>query len=123
MSFPPAQEAPTPTLPRKQGRELSAAPCQPPLRLRGRVGVGAWPNYAASRSRAAALIIAAPFSAFMMVGALVLVEVTAGITEASMTRKPSSPCTRRSLSTTAIGSLPMRQLQLAWYTVEPFALA
>jgi hypothetical protein len=30
-------------------------------------------------------------SAIMMVGALVLVEVTAGITEASMTRSPSSP--------------------------------
>jgi hypothetical protein len=28
----------------------------------------------------------------------VLVEVTAGITEASMTRNPSSPCTRNSLS-------------------------
>jgi hypothetical protein len=30
-------------------------------------------------------MIAAPFSAIMIVGALVLVEVTAGITEASMT--------------------------------------
>jgi hypothetical protein len=34
-------------------------------------------------------MIAAPFSAIMMVGALVLVEVTAGITEASMTLSPS----------------------------------
>jgi hypothetical protein len=31
------------------------------------------------------LIIAAPFSAIMIVGALVLVEVTAGIAAASMT--------------------------------------
>src|ERR1700739_309910 len=49
--------------------------------------------YAASTFRAAALISAAPFSAIMIVGASVLVEVTAGITEASMTLRPSRPCT------------------------------
>jgi len=38
-------------------------------------------RYAANLSRAAPLIIAAPFSAIIIVGALVLVEVTAGITE------------------------------------------
>src|ERR1700730_18415786 len=43
-------------------------------------------RYAAILCRAAPLIIVAPFSAIMIVGALVLVEVTAGITEASMTR-------------------------------------
>jgi len=37
---------------------------------------------AASRCRSTPLIIAAPFSTIMIVGALVLVELTAGITEA-----------------------------------------
>jgi hypothetical protein len=39
--------------------------------------------------------------------------VTAGITEASMTRSPSMPCTRNSLSTTLIAWLPIMQVQLA----------
>ena len=46
----------------------------------------------------------------MIVGAFLLVEVIAGITEASMTRKPSSPCTRDSSSTTAIGCEPIMYL-------------
>ena len=49
-----------------------------------------------------------------LVGAFVLVEVTAGITEASMTRRLSTPCTRRWSSTTAIACCPIMQLQLAW---------
>ena len=58
-------------------------------------------------------MIAAPFSAIMIVGALVLVDVTAGITEASMTLSPSSPCTLSSSSTTDIACLPIKQVQLA----------
>jgi len=47
--------------------------------------------YAANLWRAAPLMIAAPFSAIIIVGAFVLVEVTAGMTEASMTLSPSIP--------------------------------
>jgi hypothetical protein len=59
------------------------------------------------------LIISAPLSAIMIVGALVLVEVTDGITEASMTRNASIPCTRNSLSTTQFTCGPIMQVQLA----------
>jgi hypothetical protein len=48
------------------------------------------------------LIIAAPFSAIMIAGALVLVEVTAGMTEASVTLRLAIPCTRHPLWTTVI---------------------
>jgi hypothetical protein len=72
-------------------------------------GIGEYPQLpprigglAASFSRALALIIAASFSAIMIVGALVFVELTAGITEASTTRSASSPLTRSWSSTTAI---------------------
>src|SRR5215468_1786121 len=48
-----------------------------------------------------------PFSAIMMTDALVLPETIVGMIDASTTRSPSSPRTRNSSSTTAIGSLPI----------------
>jgi hypothetical protein len=57
-------------------------------------------------------------SALMIVGAFLLVEVTAGITEASMTRKPSSPCTRDSSSTTAIRCEPIIYLGFEVATID-----
>src|SRR3990167_6276982 len=59
---------------------------------------------ASYRDFASSKIIAAPFSAIIMVGELVLPEVIDGITEASATRTPSMPTTRRRASTTPCGS-------------------
>jgi hypothetical protein len=61
----------------------------------------------------------APRSPTMMVAALVLADTTLGITEASMTRKPCTPRTFRSGSTTARSSVPIRQVLVGWNTVPP----
>lgn len=56
------------------------------------------------------VIRSAALSASAMSGALVLPLVIFGITDASTTRSPSVLRTRRSPSTTAMSSLPIRQL-------------
>src|SRR6218665_802958 len=53
-------------------------------------------------------------------GALVLPETSVGIAEPSITRRPAMPCTRRRASTTASGSLPMRQVPTGWKMVAPW---
>jgi hypothetical protein len=54
------------------------------------------------------------FSATMIVGALVLLDVTNGITEASTTRIPRSPRSLRSGVTTASGPEPIAQVPAGW---------
>jgi len=46
----------------------------------------------------------------MMTGEAVLPLTIFGMIEASTTRRPASPCTRKSGATTAMGSLPILQV-------------
>src|SRR5258708_37344860 len=94
------------------------------IRCRSGIAAGFRPQHRASRCRkanasparlayrASSRIMSEAFSAIMMVGALVLPDIRSGITEASTTRRPSMPRTRRRWSTTASGSLPMRQVEV-----------
>ena len=53
-------------------------------------------------------------SAIAIVGAFVLPRGTVGMTEASTTRRPSTPRTRSWESTTDVSSVPMRQVPTGW---------
>src|SRR5690606_21473159 len=56
-------------------------------------------------------IMSAALSAIITVGALVLPPISVGITEASITRRPSRPCTfMLSGATTAMSSMPILQV-------------
>ena len=64
-------------------------------------------------------------SAIIMTPALRLAESIIGMIEASTTRRPSSPRTRNSSSTTLVGSFsgPMRQVPIGWNVVVPRSFA
>src|SRR5262245_49374118 len=97
----------------RHARHLPAALCQ---FLRGRLADSRCPSghdrhllHASSRIRSAA------FSATAITAALMFPDGTAGITEASTTRRPETPLTRRLSSTTE----PMLHVDVGWNTVTP----
>ena len=58
--------------------------------------------------------MSAAFSPIMIVGAFVFEPINEGITELSQMRSPSMPLTLSCGSTTAISSVPILQVQVAW---------
>ena len=79
-------------------------------RFRGRRGIAPAPHCPVHACRRKSLAR----SAIITVGALVLPPGRQGMTEASTTRSPSMPRTRSSGSTTALASVPMRQVPIGW---------
>src|SRR5262249_49747517 len=65
-------------------------------------------------TRPATIISRAADSPIMMVGALVLADGIVGMTEASAMRRPWTPQTRSSASTTASSPDPMAQVPTGW---------
>ena len=77
-----------------------------PLRCNGQFA----PDPHGRAHRESSRMWAAPFSPIMMAAALVLAVTMRGMIEASTTRSPSIPCTRRRVSTTASSPVPIRQV-------------
>ena len=69
---------------------------------------------AGSAGRYRARRMSAAFSATIYVAALVLPRGIVGNTDASTTRRPATPWTRRSASTTPVSSEPMRAVLVGW---------
>ena len=118
----------------RTARTACSAPARSPaIRVRGdsMIALARSKSFIAADSRVrsrrapSSRIIAAPFSAIIMVGALVLPDVIVGITEASTTRRRSSPMKRSRSSTTAIGSLarPILAVPTGWKIVVPMSPA
>src|SRR5262249_49641362 len=77
----------------------------------------------AAGAAASCKIMSAPFSAIITGAAFVLPDTSAGMIDASTTRRRPMPRTRRRSSVTAVGSEPMRHVLVGWKTVVDVARA
>ena len=111
----PLPPAPTPTSAAgaRCRRAATSRHSNNPRRLRARSSSFSAPcaEIVLSRNQAAPCsTMRAAFSPIMIDGALVFPDVSVGMIEASATRSPEMPRTRRLSSTTAAASLPIRQV-------------